>query len=62
MQCWLEVWLFIPRARVTCGVIPILIRDNSTSQLGVTWVTGEQPGAEDGSVFQMRECGGGEAC
>ena len=54
--------MFIPRARVTYGVIPILIRDNSTSQLGVTWVTGEQPGAEDGSVFQMRERGGGEAC
>ena len=38
-----DVTVFIPSARVTCGVIPVLIRDNSASQLGVTWVTGEQP-------------------
>lgn len=57
-----DVTVFIPSARVTCGVIPVLIRDNSASQLGVTWVTGEQPGAEDGSVFPRRERCAGEAC
>ena len=54
--------VFILSAQVTYGVIAILSRNNSISQLGVTWVTGGQHGAEDGSVFQRRERCGGEAC